>query len=120
MPFDAAELKPIDKLINALRGPEPAWWDFNRCSKCAMHVAVTLGMAEGERCYLVAEGLGIPLDVAYDIFSPKEIMRASPGRVRAVRPRHVAAALEHYRDHHHEPGYVAKSPFEFVGKEGGA
>ena len=43
MPFDAMPTKqdtrPIARLIEALRGPEPKWWDYGHFSSCALCTA---------------------------------------------------------------------------------
>jgi hypothetical protein len=124
VPYDGdtrlfTETKPIDRLIEALRGPEPKWWDFSDCHTCAMHTAVWIGLATTECTYDVARGLwpGIEMGECDDragelqrIFTPEYEDGMS---MSAIRPRHVASALEHYRD-----TGEALSPFEFVKREG--
>lgn len=117
MPFDAAPTKPIDRLIEALRGPEPEDWDFATPCNCAMGLACDIGLAERAYPAEVAQGLGMTARQAREIFWPDTPARALTfndiqAEWDSVRPRHVAAALEHYRD-----TGEALSPFYFVEKE---
>jgi hypothetical protein len=115
MPFDATPLKPIDRLIDALRGPEPNWWNFSACETCAMHSAVEIGLAESECTLSVAQGLWPDLSSEgwwnrhlelQRIFAPAYEQGMS---FSAIRPHHVADALEHYK-----LTGEAKSPFHFA------
>jgi hypothetical protein len=103
MPFDATPLKPIDRLIEALRGPEPKWWDFASCQTCAYHVGTRLGL--GELPHEVEEAIGVSGEAGMHIF----VGFHDRGAMSSVRPRHVADALEHYK-----LTGEAKSPFHFV------
>lgn len=124
MPFDATPVKPIDRLIEALRGPEREDWDFGHISYCAcgiaarigiarshMHVSEVgerLGMSEAESGMLLAF-VGCPGYVEGDDHAMHEVNRTY---APVIRQRHVLAALENWRD-----TGEALSPFEFVRRE---
>lgn len=116
MPYDGKdfqiETKPIDRLIEALRGPEPTWWNFGDCQTCALHSAVEIGLIAGEDFLQAARALKMHRKSA-DVIFGAYCMRGSY-RSEMVRPRHVAEALEHYRD-----TGVAVSPYKFAERERG-
>lgn len=112
MPFDATptETKPIDRLIERLRTQARVDWDFTNSDLCAF-------------CDMQAirREMGMPTRRNYDDFVSDDAARhvlfgfdfnLRYGEGELVRPRHVASALEHYRD-----TGEALSPFEFVKRE---
>ena len=122
MPHDSTtyapqvETKPIDRLIEALRGPEPKWWDFRDCRCCAIEVGVSLGLlrsdvVKGEYVMFGPLHFGMTDEQHWAVFGCVNGTSADPANM-AIRPRHVAAALEHYRD-----TGIALSPFHFVQQE---
>ena len=115
MPFDLSpqvETKPIDRLIEALRGPEPKGWDFNNRCRCAMGMAAKAGLCARPYPTTIALAFGMYINDAHEIFEPLCLINMSRDLITTVRPRHVAAALEHYRD-----TGIALSPFHFVQQE---
>lgn len=111
MPFDATPTKqdtrPIMRLIEVLRGPEPNGWNFVNASHCAIPIYRRMGFNPVDLGFRGIGGFfrGARIFGVWTAFY-------RPAIAYLVRPRHVAAALEHY-----DRTGEALSPCEFARRE---
>ncbi len=99
MPFDGADTQTTNraKLIRALRGPKPDWWNYAYCNRCAMELAVRLGIAERAHngipsLHELAKALGLSIRAAHRVFLAAK--GATDCGLLRITPSDVADELE--------------------------